>query len=94
MAKVVVWSEREPLVGWHDCWVSGALMTLVYGGFSRFPLGLYADAEREALERPQTGLCTGTGRQQRRDYPGGQEPLWRDLSPAPRSLGQLAVHGA
>lgn len=57
MVNVVVWSEREQnpqAPGWHDCWVSGALMTLVYGGFARFPLGLYADAEREALERSQT----------------------------------------
>lgn len=53
MAKVVVWSERDEAVGkgWHDCTYSSALMALVYGGFTKFPLGIYTAAEREALER-------------------------------------------
>lgn len=64
MPRPQVWSEREQnpaAPGWHDCWVSGALMTLFYGGFDRFPLGRYSDAEREALERSQTVVAPETG---------------------------------
>lgn len=53
MADVLIWSERierAGVVGLHDCTYSAVLMTLVYGGFTKFPLGMYSPAEREALE--------------------------------------------
>lgn len=48
-----VWSERGELhaTGWKDCVYSSGLMALIYGGFTVFPLGIYTDKEREALER-------------------------------------------
>ena len=48
-----VWSERGELhaTGWKDCVYSSGLMALIYGGFTDFPLGIYTDQEREALER-------------------------------------------
>jgi hypothetical protein len=48
-----VWSERlEPAGGgWKDCTYCGGLMALVFGGFTKFPLGAYTVKEREALER-------------------------------------------
>jgi hypothetical protein len=48
-----VWSERlEPGGGgWKDCTYCAGLMALVFGGFTKFPLGAYTVKEREALER-------------------------------------------
>lgn len=48
-----VWSERGELhdTSWNDCTYSSGLMALIYGGFTKFPLGIYTDVEREALER-------------------------------------------
>lgn len=53
MASVLVWSERpEPnATSLKDCAYSSALMGLVFGGFTKFPAGIYTVAEREALER-------------------------------------------
>ena len=53
MADVVVWSERGELhaKGWKDCVYSSVAMAMVFGGFTKFPLGAYTDPEREALER-------------------------------------------
>jgi hypothetical protein len=49
----VVWSERnEPAGGgWRDCTYCSGLQALIHGGFTKFPLGRYTVAEREALER-------------------------------------------
>lgn len=50
--ETLVWSERvEIKPGLRDCTYSSALMILVYGGFTKFPLGLYSWKERQALER-------------------------------------------
>lgn len=53
MPMPLVWSERpEPNApGLRDCTYSSGLMTLVYGGLTSFPFGIYSVAEREALER-------------------------------------------
>lgn len=53
MTYPLVWSERPELHGTRlrDCAYSTALMLLVYGGWTDFPLGIYTAAEREALER-------------------------------------------
>ena len=50
---VKVWSERnDPFAtGWKDCTYSAGLMALIWGGWFRFPLGVYTVGEREALER-------------------------------------------
>lgn len=44
-----VWSEREG-GDWEACVISSYLEALVYGGVISFPLGVYTQAEREALE--------------------------------------------
>jgi hypothetical protein len=46
---VKVWSEREP-GAWTECSEAAYLMALLAGGFDRFPLGAYTDAERDALD--------------------------------------------
>ena len=55
MATTLVWSERNdpnaPKGAWRDCTYSSGLMGMVFSGFTKFPLGLYSVAEREALER-------------------------------------------
>lgn len=53
MTTPLVWSERpEPNApGLRDCTYSAGLTGLVFGGFTKFPLGIYTVAEREALER-------------------------------------------
>jgi hypothetical protein len=53
MTNMLVWSERpEPnATGLKDCTYSAGLQGLVFGGFTKFPLGVYTVAEREALER-------------------------------------------
>jgi hypothetical protein len=58
---VKVWSEREP-GRWDECTEAAYLMTLLFGGFTRFPLGAYTDAERDALEMAAEGpVVTDTG---------------------------------
>jgi hypothetical protein len=58
MATTLVWSERvdpnAPGGAWRDCTYSAGLTALVFGGFTKFPLGIYTVAEREALERSDT----------------------------------------
>jgi hypothetical protein len=44
-----VWSEIEG-GDWEACVISSYLEGLVYGGVTSFPLGVYTQAEREALE--------------------------------------------
>lgn len=53
MTTPLVWSERvEPAGGGlKDCAYSAGLTALVFGGFTKFPLGIWTVAEREALER-------------------------------------------
>jgi len=53
MVVALVWSESpEPnATGLKDCTYSAGLSALVGGGFTKFPLGIYTVAEREALER-------------------------------------------
>jgi len=52
---VLVWSERneinDPTGHVHDCAYCSIVVCLIHGGFTRFPLGAYTIAEREALER-------------------------------------------
>jgi hypothetical protein len=59
MPQPLVWSERDelndPTGHLHDCAEASALMCLFYGGFTKFPLGLYTATEREALERSIPG---------------------------------------
>jgi hypothetical protein len=45
-----VWSEREG-GDWEACVISSYLEGMVWGGVTNFPLGVYSQAEREALER-------------------------------------------
>lgn len=49
MSKPLVWSERES-GDWEACVPASYLIGLVYGGVRNFPLGIYSQAEREALE--------------------------------------------
>lgn len=49
MASVLVWSEKES-GDWEACVAASYLIGLVYGGLRAFPLGIYTQAEREALE--------------------------------------------
>lgn len=49
MASVKVWSEKES-GDWEACVAASYLMGLVYGGVTAYPLGIYTQAEREALE--------------------------------------------
>src|SRR3970040_18465 len=49
MTYPLVWTERE--VGdWEACVITSGLMAIMYGGYTKFPLGAYTQAEREALE--------------------------------------------
>lgn len=50
MAMPAVWTEREG-GDWEACVISSYLIGLVYGGLAVFPLGIYSQAEREALEK-------------------------------------------
>jgi len=50
MPPPLVWSEREG-GDWEACVISSYLIGLVYGGLHSFPLGIYTQAEREALEQ-------------------------------------------
>ena len=45
-----VWSELKQSGPATDCVYSATLMVLVGSGFDRFPMGMYSDAERNALE--------------------------------------------
>lgn len=47
--SMMVWSEREP-GAWTECTESSYLMTMIYGGWTAFPLGINTDAERDALD--------------------------------------------
>src|ERR1019366_1758592 len=53
--------REETPGGGHDCWIAATLTAAVAGGFTAFPLGIYTDAEREALERIQTVYPPDTG---------------------------------
>lgn len=62
----LVWSERpEPnAASLKDCAYSAMLMALVFGGFTKYPFGIYSVAEREELERSddqpdETGASLG-----------------------------------
>jgi hypothetical protein len=46
---LAVWTEKES-GDWEACVAASYLMGLVYGGVTAFPLGVYTQAEREALE--------------------------------------------
>jgi hypothetical protein len=58
---LVVWSEQNDTQGLKDCLWCSYLMGLVYGGVTRFPLGKYTIAEREAFERSQKHRAPETG---------------------------------
>lgn len=45
-----VWTERRTPPPWDQCTECAYLMTLLYGGFRRFPLGAYTPEERNALD--------------------------------------------
>lgn len=49
MPKPLVWSEQEA-GDWEACVAASYLTGMVYGGHGAYPLGIYTQAEREALE--------------------------------------------
>lgn len=49
MAKPLVWSEVEA-GDWEACVAASYLTGMVYAGWTAFPLGIYTQAEREAIE--------------------------------------------
>ena len=53
MTTTLNWSERpEPnAASLRDCTYAAGLTATVYGGWTKYPLGIYTVAEREALER-------------------------------------------
>lgn len=49
MSKPLVWSEQES-GDWEACVTASYLTGMVYAGWSAYPLGIYSQPEREALE--------------------------------------------
>lgn len=57
MSTPLVWSERidnAPDGRLYDCTEASALMVLIAGGWTRFPLGIYTPEERNALDEAST----------------------------------------
>lgn len=45
-----MWTERRQPPPWDQCTECAYLVTLLYGGFRKFPLGAYTPEERDALD--------------------------------------------